>query len=123
MRSPAFNAVCAPARIAVCVHCGPPLAFAGGAGAGTCVQFGVLLVLAAVSVGAVSGPTIPSTRSFAAAWNQRTAAVVFAPSLPSTVPALQPSALSWRWMRWTVAASLVPGFAFGSVLACKHVRA
>src|SRR5262245_45101035 len=141
MRSPAFSELWAAARIEVCVHGAPvvveapgveeplveppeePADDGGAVGAGTWEQFGVPLMLAAVSAGPVCDPTMPSTGSFAALWNQRTAAVVRGPSLPSTLPALQPSALSCRWMFWTVAASLVPGFVFGSVLPVRHERA
>src|SRR5262245_62747807 len=134
MRSPAFSELCAAARIEVCVHGapvvvdppgvdGPPEDVEGAAGWATCVQFGVPLVLAAVSAALVWGPTMPSTLTFAAVWNQRMAAVVRGPSVPSMLPALHPSAFNWRWMFWTVAASLVPGFAFALVLPVRQVRA
>src|SRR5260221_8469490 len=109
MRSFALSAAWAPARIAVCVHCGPPVGVEGFGGCGTLEQFGVPLIAACVSRGPVWGPTTPSTATRAADWNQRIAAVVRDPSLPSIEPALHPRALSSRWISSTVAASLVPG--------------
>jgi len=112
IRSPAFSELVAALRIDVCVHGAPvvvddpepddpepdepdePDGREEAGGAGTCGQFGVPLMLAAVRAGPVWVPMMPSTGSFAALWNQRTAAVVRGPSFPSTLPALQPSALS-----------------------------
>src|SRR5262245_24105090 len=84
MRSPAFNDACAPARTDVCVQGAPVVVVPddpeepdpdepdpdepdpdGAAGAGTCVQFGVPLVLAAASAALVWGPTMPSTCTLA----------------------------------------------------------
>lgn len=77
------------------MHGGPaPLGFGAGVGFGVMVQFGVPEVAAWVSFADVKGPTMPSTASPAAVWNQRIAASVSPPSLPSTGPAWHASELS-----------------------------
>src|SRR5262245_11166733 len=123
MRSLAFSAAVDPALIASSVHCGPPDGFGAGPGCGTLVQFGLPLAAAFTRAGAVCGPTIPSTVSLAADWNQRIAAVVRGPSFPSIAPALHPSAFNCRCMTCTLAASLVPAFVLAFVLLPRQVRA
>src|SRR3954464_722028 len=120
------SAACAPARIWASVHAacaepaGGPVA---GAGAATLRQFGLPVAAACASRPDVSTPMMPSTARPAAVWTQRTAWIVFGPSVPSTVPALQPSALSWRCSTSVPAASLVldvvaaPATAAGSTAA------
>jgi len=85
-------------------------AVAGG-GAATLRQFGLPVAAACASRPVVSTPTMPSTAIPAAVWNQRTAWIVFGPSVPSIAPALQPSESSWRCSDSTPAASLVLPFA------------
>src|SRR3954453_15545872 len=109
MRSFASSDDCTADASSASVQGGPAVAGLGaGPGFGTDVHVGVPALAAWSSWPAVSGPTMPSAVRPGAVWNQRIAAWVSPPSLPSTGPAWQPSEFSWRCNASIPALLLVP---------------